>query len=179
MFIRIVVLAAIVSIIGCTQINTREELRRDVVKQEDVMAFVVHEDNSQDSMEKEDIKRMYLNQRLYWANGLDVRFINHPDDTLEKNALNRRIIEQSATSIQRYWIKTVERGYYRPPIVIHSSKRIISMIARDREAISYVRLSEYEALRKKRRYKIKLVKIDGVEPSLENVKNGKYHFVIE
>lgn len=147
--------------------------------EEDVLVLVVHEANSLGVLSHYELKTLYLGQNRFWPNGGEVSCIHFPRESEERESFSMAVFNQSAYQQQRYWIRVVERGYpAKPPLEIARASRILAFVHRHQNAIGYVRLSDFNYFRQTKQYKIKCLKFEDVQPSLEAARAGSYPLTV-
>ena len=157
------------------QVNVQQQ----VAGEEDVLVLVVHESNPVANLSKYELKMFFLGQKRFWPNAEEIASLNFPRDTEERESFSQIVFNQSAYRLQRYWIRATERGYpAKPPMEIARANRILAFVHRHKSAIGYVRLSDYNYFKQTKQYKIKSIKLEESEPTLEAAKNGSYRLHI-
>ena len=137
----------------------------------DAFVFYVHADNPIDNLSLEQIKQIYGGKATDWKDvgskkGGSIEAFQRPKDS-ENQAFFRKITENCPLMEPPSMTKHVAGGVIHPPADYRNSGNAIGYSYRSQAA---------DLLLKK---KIKLLSIDGVEPSPENILNGTYPYVTE
>ena len=137
----------------------------------DAFVFYVHADNPVDNLSLEQIKQIYGGKVTNWKDvgstkGGSIEAFQRPMDS-ENQAVFKRITENCPLMEPPTIEKYVVGGVIHPPADYRNSGKAIGYSYRSQAA---------NLLLKK---KIKLLSIDGVAPSPENILNGTYPYVTE
>ena len=137
----------------------------------DAFVFYVHADNPVDNLSLEQIKQIYGGKVMDWKDvgstkGGGIEAFQRPMDS-ENQAVFKRITENCPLMEPPTIEKYVVGGVIHPPADYRNSGKAIGYSYRSQAA---------DLLLKK---KIKLLSIDGVAPSPENILNGTYPYVVE
>jgi phosphate transport system substrate-binding protein len=123
----------------------------------DSLAVIVHPDNPLNELTLDQLAKIYIGEIKNWS---------------ELGSFNRPIIainRDSSSGTFEMWLKLVLKGkrYRRDAQVQPSGGGITYAVGGNRNAIGYVGVGFLSP-------KVKVLKIDGILPDLENVKNGSY-----
>jgi phosphate transport system substrate-binding protein len=136
--------------------KTGVRLRRHTVAL-DSLAVVVHPDNPLEGLTLDELEGIYVGQYRNWGElgGFDRPII----------AINR----DSSSGTFEMWLKLVLKGrrYRRDAQVQPSGGGVTYAVGGNRNAIGYVGIGFVSP-------KVKVLTIDGIAPTLENVENGSY-----
>lgn len=98
---------------------------------------VIAHKNVEGSLERDDIKHIFLGQKTRWANDIGITFALPADREL-CNAFLRKYLGKSYTQYLNYWKKQVFTGKGRMPVFFHDEQALLTFVAQTQGAISIV-----------------------------------------
>ena len=101
------------------------------------MAVIVHPDNAS-KFDTSIIKKIFLGKQTKFTNGQIAIPMNAAESLPSYDAFNNNVIGKSRTQINAYWARLVFTGKGDLPKVISSDSDIVSTVAVNQGAISYV-----------------------------------------
>lgn len=144
-------------------LKTEEKTVKEVVIALDGIAVVVHKDNKIADMKKEDIKKIFLGEVTDWsAVGGDkgpIRVVTREEGSGTRGAFEELALGKDAAG--------KEQKIFEKANVQNSTGAVRTAVAQDKNAIGYVSLGSLNA-------DVKVVKVDGVEATIDNVKAKTY-----
>lgn len=150
------------ALLGLASRELSEQEKKDlkyVTIAHDGVAVIVHASNPLDDASRELIRDIYSGKRSQWDSGQPITVINkeHGRATLE-------VFED------HFGLKNAIR---KDAVIIGPNGQAVTSTARDPNAIAYVSIADAQAA-KDSGSPIKLLKLEGVAASAENVANGTY-----
>lgn len=134
----------------------------------DGLALIVNKKNKVLELSKEKVKNIYLGKITNWS---QLGGENAPITVVHK-AQGRATLK---VFLKAFKLKNTE---IKPNIIVGDNEQGVKTIANDKNAIGYVSVGA-AIINQKYNVPISLIKLDGVEPSIKNIKNGKYPIVRE
>lgn len=107
-----------------------------VIAQE--FAVITHK-NVEESLNRDDIKHIFLGQKTRWANDGSITFALPADREL-CNAFLRTYLGKSYTQYLNYWKKQVFTGKGRMPVFFRDEQELLTFVAETQGAVSFVTL---------------------------------------
>lgn len=167
---------------ACQHLDSKKNIlktEKDISGNEDILVLVVHQKNPIENIHKNQIKSIYLKKERYWANQEEIFCLDFPSGTEERESFSNIVFNKNSYLMKKYWIQIIERGYpARQPMEIGRANRIMAFIHRNKNAIGYMRLNQYEYFKKNKKYNVKYLKIHGIEASLSNAQSKQYPLII-
>lgn len=99
-------------------------------------AVITHK-NIEESLDRDEIKHIFLGQKTRWGNDLGVTFALPADKTL-CNTFLRAYLGKSYTQYLNYWKKQVFTGKGRMPVFFRDEQELLTFVAQTPGAISFV-----------------------------------------
>lgn len=125
----------------------------------DGVAIIVHSSNPLEQIDRELIRDIYSGKRSQWDNGQTITVIN-------KEAGRATLVV-----FEEYF--DLAKRIRDDAVIIGPNGQAVASTARDPNAIAYVSIADAKAAHDNGTT-IKLLKLDGVEATPENIKNGTY-----
>lgn len=145
------------------ELKAEEKTVKEVIIALDGIAIVVHKDNKVADLKKDDLKKIFLGEITDWSNvGGDkgaIRVITREEGSGTRGAFEELVLGKDAAGKE---LKVFDKAN-----VQNSTGAVRTAVAADKNAIGYVSLGSLNA-------DVKTVKVDGVEASVENIKNKTY-----
>tara|TARA_B110001454_G_C12679541_1_gene417391 strand:+ start:652 stop:1092 length:441 start_codon:yes stop_codon:yes gene_type:complete len=101
------------------------------------ISVIVHPDNNS-TFDKTIIKKMFLGKSKSFDNGKVVILLSPKTGTSASDEFNKNVLRKTAPQINAYWSKMIFTGKGTPPQEMESADDIISAIAGNKDAISFV-----------------------------------------
>jgi len=135
--------------------------------QEKKLVVIVHASNPVDSLRPQQIRDLFLKKHPTWRGelvdvgdrkGFDetevVKPVDLPGNTEERRAFLSKVLEMSAASLERYWVKVQYQSATEPPAQADNSDRAIRLVGSQKGGLAFVAES---ALTEETRKKVKVV----------------------
>lgn len=104
--------------------------------QADNLAVVVGENTPIDTLDRNQIRSIFLKKRTFF-NGIAVKPINLAPSNPFRKAFAAKILQMDEKSLERYWIREHYRGH-RPPYRVESVRAMIRFVLNVPGAIGYL-----------------------------------------
>lgn len=101
------------------------------------IAVVVHPSNN-NTLEKTQIKRMYLGQLKVFPDNSRVKPIDQEEGSLIREMFASSVLGKSSQQLKTYWAKLMFTGQGNPPVVEKSDRDVKQAVADDPSAIGYI-----------------------------------------
>lgn len=101
------------------------------------VAVIVNPKNTS-IFDKSTIKKIFLGKSKSFENGRPAITLSPEKSSPEREEFNRQVLNKSSNQVNAYWSKMVFTGKGIPPQEMASASEIISAIAANEDAISYV-----------------------------------------
>ena len=122
------------------------------------LAVIVHPANPLAEVSATELRAMFLQDRLFWADGGRIYLVLPASGTREKRMLLAAIYRRDDATLQQFWLEKLYRGEIPSfPRVASSSAATRLLVARARYAISVVDLASIDPT-------VKVLRIDGRSP---------------
>ncbi len=143
----------------------------------DAVAIVVHPASRIENLTRGELKNIFTGNRLKWDDGSRIVVLIRDGFSGTRQLFEEKIMEGEAFAAANLLTETKGKGImfspisstFHPPFfpLIKKDDELIFYLARIRGAIAY---HSIEGLPKESR----VIKVDGVQPTRENIKNGSY-----
>lgn len=111
------------------------------------LVAVVHGTNSESRLSKSELKNIYLGRKTRWPDGDPVEAYMRPARSGAGFAFMRTILKMTPAKFSYHWQGRQLSGRGTAPATVSRTKRLVSLVSRDRGAIGYVTKSEARRLR--------------------------------
>jgi len=101
------------------------------------VSVIVHPDNNS-TFNKKIIKKIFLGKSKSFDNGKIVILLSPKTGSPASLAFNKSVLRKTAPQINAYWSKMIFTGRGTPPQEMSSAGDIISAIAGNKDAISFI-----------------------------------------
>ena len=99
---------------------------------------VVHPDNPVETMDRQQVSRLFLKKTTKWGDGTPVDPVDLAEKTPTREAFSKDIHGRSAGAIKKYWQQMVFSGKAAPPPEVSSEADVLEHVRRDPKAVGYV-----------------------------------------
>ena len=128
----------------------------------DALAFIVHKDNPVENISLEQAKAIYTGRIRYWSD------LGGTEHKIEVYALKNKISGNGHT-LRELLFSNTDKAFHTQR-VFDSGEQLERSLAQNPNAIAITGVSSA------RKQDVKIVALNGVKPSLENIKKGDYIF---
>jgi ABC-type phosphate transport system substrate-binding protein len=101
------------------------------------VAVVVHPENTS-TFNKSNIKKIFLGKTKSFNNGRVAILLSPSQDDPTRKDFNKKVLNKSNNQVNAYWSKMIFTGTGVPPQEMATASEIISAIAANKDAISYI-----------------------------------------
>ncbi|HEY4706049.1 MAG TPA: substrate-binding domain-containing protein [Thermodesulfobacteriota bacterium] len=109
------------------------------------IAVIVHRDNPQRALSRDEIRRIYTNSVLEWPDGTPVAIYDLSVDDPVREVFSGKVLRKAPSKVAQEWAHLkITNQAKNPPTAVKSESIIIRRIAREKGAIGYVSLSSVE-----------------------------------
>ena len=123
------------------------------------LAIVVHKDTQVDNLSMEDLRSIFLADRLFWSDRQRIILLVRAPQSDERDFVLNRIYQMSEAQFRQYWIAKMFRAEVpRGPKIVFSTDMTLDLVVAIPGSISFTRADQVSD-------EVKVVKIDGVLPS--------------
>lgn len=129
-------LTVAVLLVGCESAQPGED--SNSVQEQPIgkkLYIIVHKDNPQTTLDKSEIKNIYLGVQSRWANLVNIERYDYPP---AQQFFYEKVLGMPMLEVNRYWSQQKIMGGYRPPLVAKRLKEMMPLFQRDAGAVAYV-----------------------------------------
>jgi hypothetical protein len=145
-------------LLGLTVLGLRPRPARaeeDVI----VLAVVTGSSNRTDRVTLDQLRRVFLGERVDDASGNRFIPINHPPKTPDRVGFDRVVLGMDPDAVGRFWVDRRIRGGAPPPRTVDSVATLVRVVDRLPGAIAYLRPSQVDAV-------LRVLTVEGKLPSV-------------
>ena len=125
------------------------------------LGIVVHPDTDIDNLTLDELRRIFLADRLYWPDNSRIVLLVRAPTAYERTFVLNHIYQMTEEEFRRYWVAKMFRAEIASgPRVVFSSNMALGLVTAIPGSISFMLASEIPA-------DAKVVRIDGKLPSEE------------
>ena len=106
------------------------------ISRADVM-FVVNKSVTLDTLNKTDIKKIFLGDSLVWPNGEEIKIVTREKSDIQKE-FTKTYTQKSESQFSNYWRRLMFSGKGTIPKSFSSDKEIINFVTNTKGAIGYI-----------------------------------------
>ncbi|KPH64739.1 phosphate ABC transporter substrate-binding protein [Pseudoalteromonas porphyrae] len=100
------------------------------------VAVIVNPSNS-NSLDKNEIKKIYLGKSKSFADGVKVNPVNQNGNSVV-DEFNNKVVGKSSSQLNAYWSKLVFTGKGTPPEKLDSDQAVIDFVVSNADSIGYI-----------------------------------------
>ena len=108
------------------------------------LVVVAHAGVSATRLDRDDVRRIWLLRRRFWADGTRIVPVNLPAASPVRDAFSRAALGRPARDLADYWNDLYFHGITPPPVV-PSERAALLFVARTRGAVAYVTRAAWDA----------------------------------
>jgi len=101
------------------------------------VSVIVHPENAS-SFDKRTLKKIFLGKSKSFDNGRVAILLSPSQEDPIREDFNKKVLNKSSNQVNAYWSKMIFTGKGVPPQEMASASEIISAIAANKDAISYI-----------------------------------------
>jgi len=101
------------------------------------VSVIVHPENAS-SFDKRTLKKIFLGKSKSFDNGRVAILLSPSQEDPVREDFNKKVLNKSSNQVNAYWSKMIFTGKGVPPQEMASASEIISAIAANKDAISYI-----------------------------------------
>lgn len=117
-------------------------LPRGVCTAGEPIAVIVNRNNAVDSLSEADIRRIYTNNLLEWADGAPITIYDLSLQDNVRSEFSEKVLGKASYKVAEEWAHLKITNHAKnPPLTVKSQNLIIRKVASDKGAIGYVTLS--------------------------------------
>lgn len=120
------------------------------------LVVVVSRENPVDSLNVEELRRIFLRQVTNWKDGETVSVFERPFDSPIGREFSQRVLKKTAEELKTYWMELQVTKGMKPPKVLRSASLVKEYLQRVRGGIGYIHENEVDE-------SVKVVKIPELE----------------
>ena len=113
-----------------------------VAADEPTLAVIVHPTRTA-PLSIDDVARVFLRQRRFWADGAPIVPLNQGLGTAARAQFTSRVLRMDTEHLQRYWNERYFDGVL-PPAVLSSPAAVRRYVASEPDAIGYLQADEVD-----------------------------------
>ncbi len=122
------------------------------------IAIIVHRDNPLDQISSRDLRRIFKQEKQYWADNRNVYVIMQEDGSPEKGLFVHKIFLMGPNDLKRYWLNKIIKGdIVAFPKTLSSNDTVKRFVAQIDSSIAYVNADAVDK-------SVKVLRIDGKHP---------------
>ncbi len=99
--------------------------------------FVVNKSVPVDTLDKTEIKRIFLGERSVWPDGEEIKLLIQ-DKTAVQKEFTRKYTQKSEAQFRNYWRKQMFTGKGILPEILSSDEAVLDFVSNTKGAIGYV-----------------------------------------
>jgi len=123
------------------------------------LAIVVHKDTQVDNLTMEDLRSIFLADRLFWADRQRIILLVRAPQSDERDFVLNRIYQMSEAQFRQYWIAKMFRAEVpRGPKIVFSTDMTLDLVIAIPGSISFIRADQVSD-------EVKVIRIEGALPS--------------
>jgi ABC-type phosphate transport system substrate-binding protein len=123
------------------------------------LAIVVHKDTQVDNLSMEDLRSIFLADRLFWSDKQRIVLLVRAPQSDERDFVLNRIYEMSEARFRQYWIAKMFRAEVpRGPKIVFSTDMTLDLVVAIPGSISFIRADQVSD-------EVKVIRINGALPS--------------
>ncbi len=122
-----------------------------------VLVVVVAKDSSATSISRNDLRRIFLGEKLT-IGGAELVPFNFNPGTPERQAFDQMALHMSPAQVGQFWVDRKVRGQGQPPRALPSLAHVLKVTAKYPGAVAYVSVDRVTA-------DVKVLKVDGKGPT--------------
>ncbi len=107
-------------------------------------AVITNSSVATDSLQKADVKKIFLGQKTKWDDGQAIKFV-----IMEKSDVHKEFIKtftgKSTSQFKNYWKKQVFTGKGSFPLSLNTEKELIDFVASTEGAVGYISTASVKA----------------------------------
>ncbi|MFQ5645789.1 MAG: hypothetical protein ACE5GM_02575 [bacterium] len=111
-----------------------------------------------DSIESTSLRRIFL-KKLGRISGVALHPCNLKRKTDARSLFENNVLRMSPTRLKRLWLKNRLAGLAKPPVTARNVKSLISYLSKNKGAISYLLLRDWEKVGSNSKSRLKKLKI--------------------
>lgn len=104
----------------------------------DGLVIIVNQANSLNQIRLDQVVDYFLKKKRQWPDGTNVRFIDHKDESPEREAFLNHWLKKTGRELDLYWIGQKLYTGDSAPMQVTSDSMMASVISRFKGAIGYV-----------------------------------------
>jgi ABC-type phosphate transport system substrate-binding protein len=101
------------------------------------LRVIVHPSRAE-RLSLEDLRAIYLKQKLFWNDGQPIIAINREAGSAVRERFSETVFAQSSRRLARYWNQRYFEAGEFPPATLASEEAVIRFVAGNRNAVAYV-----------------------------------------
>ena len=123
------------------------------------LAIVAHKDTQVDNLSMEDLRSIFLADRLFWSDRQRIILLVRAPKSDERDFVLNRIYEMSEAQFRQYWIAKMFRAEVpRGPKIVFSTDMTLDLVVAIPGSISFIRADQVSD-------EVKVMRINGALPS--------------
>lgn len=102
------------------------------------VAVIVSSGSSVTSLNKNDVKRIFLEKKKKFPGGGKIALIDNKAGSATRDTFYQKVVGKDSAQIKSYWSTMIFSGKGTPPTEVSSDADVITKVAKDSNAIGYV-----------------------------------------
>ena len=129
---------------GSPWANAQAKKKAPATTQPTQIVIVVAKENPVDSVNKRDLKRIFLRQKTKWPNGSNITvYERHTKNPIRKE-FSQRVLGKKPNELKEYWLNLKLTRAMKAPKVCRSDKLLRRYLERVKGGIGYMYLHEID-----------------------------------
>ena len=109
---------------------------------EPAIVVIVHPSRTEE-LSREEVARIFLKQRRYWADGHPIVPLNREAQSASRELFRERVLLLDPGRLAEYWSERYFEGVL-PPVTLSSDTAVVRYVAADPNAVGYVTSSHLD-----------------------------------
>lgn len=105
---------------------------------ERVYRVVVHPDNHVESLDRDELSRLFLKRSTRWESGAQVLPVDLVESSTVREAFSQEVHRRRTAAVKSFWQQMIFSGRSAPPPEVESDSAVIGFVRANPGAIGYV-----------------------------------------
>lgn len=129
------------------------QMRRPFDERE-ALAVIVSLENPVDRISSEELRAIYLKEKVTWGDGSPIRPIDLEEADPARQIFTQKILNRTVEDLKLYWVKRIFSAQGTPPLSLQGDQQVKESVVSHKGAIGYIRWRNLDGA-------VKAVLIDG------------------
>ena len=102
------------------------------------LTFIVNAENPIKEISKAELIELFLKKKRDWANGINIKFIDHTDGTTQRGLFLRQYLNKTGHEVEVFWMEQKRDTGDAAPIQVPTDSATESLVSSFKGGIGYV-----------------------------------------